>query len=213
MVQGVKRNLSEWFENLVEDYMDFEKKFLFQQIKWAYEKHGPEVEKKIFKYIARYVMGRVQPPSFIDGLPTDYPQWMPLKKSYARRKGHSKKFLYSGNLIRYLEAKDNAQYWYKKPQVKGNYKEGVITYYSMFRDGRKAFTAHDGSIPYESKIQNAKPSELEEIDGDNALRPVIKPMEEFLLYKKLEKVMDERLKEILEEDYANEKFIPAASEF
>lgn len=206
MVQGVKNDLSEWLKNTVEDYVESEKKWLLRRIKYMYEKHGPEVEKKIFKYIARYVMGRVNPPKFIDGLPIFFPPWTSLSRAYVKRKKHNRKYLYSGNFIRYLEAKNNAQYWYRAPQTKVNYKEGTVSYYSMFREGRKAFTANDYSkstaVPFEEKLSK------NEAEG----RPIVEYMENFLLYRKLSKVMDEQLKRILEEDYENEQLIPTAGE-
>lgn len=216
MAQGVKRELLQWFEDSVEDFQRWEEERILRRVKNMYLKHGPEVEKKIFKYLTRYVMARVNPPEFIEGLPVDYPEWEPLNKNYARKKGTNKKFIYSGRLIAYLSGKEDAQPWYKKPQVKIDYKNKTVTYYSMFREGRKAFKATDPvkeTVLQEQKIQHASSGNIEEIDGDNPQRPLVKPMEDFLLYKKLSQIMDEELQRFMEEDYENEQFIPTASQF
>lgn len=213
MVQGVSEDLVEWFEKTANDYMDFEKKFLFQQIKYAYQKHGPEVEKQIFKYICRYVMNKVRPPKSIDGMEITYHPWEPLSRDWIEEKGHNRKYYFTGALQEYIFGK-NAQYWYSKPEVRGDYKKGELTYLSMFRNGRKPFRAKDwgngsfeGNPPeFEDKL---KYNEYDE--KGNPKRELFKPMEEFLLYKKLDKVIDNVLKRVMEGDYEDyRKFVPSA---
>lgn len=217
--RGTERDLLEWFNNTVEDFKNWEEKAILHRIRNMYERTGTEIEKKIFKYVARYVMGRVNPPTSIEGLPVDeYPEWKSLSPGWIKKKHSNKKFTWTGDLLKYLKAKDDAQYWYKKPQAKIDYKNKTVTYYSMFRDGRKPFRAMSSEkkrktkVLEEEKIQMAKADEIKH-DGDNPYRPLIYPMEEFLLYKKLDKVMDERLKQFMEEEYENEQLIPAASKF
>lgn len=217
MVQGAKRELTDWFKNTVEDFQKWEEQMILHRIANMYKRSGPEVEKKIFKYVARYSMDRLNPPSTIEGLPSEYPMWEPLNPSWIKRKGHRRKWRYSGNLQKYLAAKDDATYWYRKPQVKIDYKNKIVTYLSMFREGRKKLTAKDYGrktpVSQEQKIQFKKAEDLVDRDGDNALRPLIKLMEKFLLYQKLNKIMDERLKQFMEEDYEGEQLIPTANEF
>jgi len=208
-VNGVEKDLTEWFKDTVNEYMDFEKKWLFQQIRYAYETHGPEVEKQIFKYLVAYVMARVNPPSSIEGMEINYPKWKPLSKDWIREKGHRRAYYYLGHLMNYIVNKD-AFRWYGRPKVRGNYKDGILTYYSMFSYERKPFGANDGDSPFENKI---KYNEYDE--NGNPIRELFAPMEDFLLYKKLDAVIEKTLKKVMEEeDYEKyRKFVPTTSQF
>ena len=217
MAQGAKLDLVEWFQKSVEEFQKVEEKWILQRVRNMYDKYGPEVEKKIFKYVAKYVMNRTNPPTTIEGLDSGYPHWAALSERYIKRKHHSRKFYYTGDLLEYMKNISDAQYWYRKPQTKIDYKNKTVTYYSMFREGRKPFMARSSEkgrktkVLEEQKIQGKNEDDLEQRDGDNEKRPLIKPMEEFLLYKKLDRVMDRVLREFMEENHENGQSIPTAT--
>ena len=213
MVQGAKRDLLDWFNNTIEEFQKWEEQRILRRIANAYIKHGVETEKKIFKYISRYVVNRYRPPSQIEGMEIDYPEWEPLNPKYTKKKGHKRKYFYSGDFQRYLN-KDDAQYWYRQPKVAIDFTNKIVTYYSMFREGRKPFMALDpnSKVLEESKIQMTKDINAEEKGMDNDLRPLFYPMEDFLLNKKLNAIIDEDLRKYMESEYENEQFIPSAGE-
>lgn len=186
-------DLSKWFNDKIDEFTSFEKKNILRLTKGVLEDKAYNIEKDIFKYVAKYLMNRVDPPSTVDGLPYESPKWIPLKDSYAKRKGKylglgratQRKWVYSGSLRNYLLGL-TASYWYGKPRAKIDYKNDYIIYESMFLRGRK---------PFRAKGQENK------IDYSEPLRPIITPMEDFLFNTKLNVEIDNWIDRYLEDNY------------
>lgn len=134
---------------------------------------GVGVEKRLFKYIANYAVGHVNPPRSIDGIPVfGGVKWAPLTPAYAKRKRpqvRNKKFLNFGILRTYLKGIDDARRFYGNPYASMERKGDTLeaTYSSMFNNSRSYFP---GKIGYKLGYNNIK-------------RPIIEPMEDFLWKK------------------------------
>lgn len=177
-----------FLSDLIGNIADEESKKLVEKLAKDVYNLGLRVEKSIFKYMADRVIGHIDPPSAIDGIPSFIGvRWKPLTKAYSKRKApwnRNKKFLNTGHLRTYIAAR-NAAYYYKKPKIKTDVKNDVLTYESMFRDGRRRkFATHDGKSSYELKLTRHYGL------GDNFDRPIIEPMEDFMWKKFLRRLDD-----------------------
>jgi len=215
MVQDAKLDLVEWFKKSVNDYQNWEEKMILRKVANIYKRYGPEIEKKIFKYVARYAIGHVNSPKVIEGMDShysDYGEWKPLRPSYAKRKGNNYKYINTGSLKEYLLGL-SAAYWYSDPKTSIDFIHKTVTYYSMFRNGRKPFRAKDK----DGHLQEDK-LEKNEYEGagfgvKSPKRPLIEPMEDYLFYEKLDKIVDELINKYMEEEYGDEELIPSTTKF
>lgn len=179
------KELSDWFLKEVEKYTDYVAQLDLKLLAGRIEDVGKKVESKIFKYIALKLMDRENPPTSIDGLPYKSNPWKPLSKNYIKRKKHRRKWMKTGELIKYLQARDPI-WFYGGPKTHVDKSNYVITYESMFNNGRNEFRSG---------------REEQKIYYNEDKRPVFKPMEDFLFDEKLNEEIDNLLDEWMEKNY------------
>lgn len=192
-----EKDLRNYFRNSLEEISEELKNDILNDISKIMMKIAPKEEKKIFKYIANRAIGHVNPPRVIEGEPSfEGITWKPLAKSTIKRKKHNRKWIDTGSLKTYLLGL-SATYWYGNPKI---IRSGdSVSYYSMFNYERKPFKAHDErGVPQEFKITGD--GSFGE-DGDNFNRPIFSPMEDFIFYHKVDKMIDEAINEYMEENY------------
>lgn len=200
------QDLKYFFRSALDDITKSTKKEILNDISTIMMKIGPKEEKKIFKYIANRAMGHVNPPKIIEGRPAfQNVTWKPLAKSTIKRKGHKRAWIDSGSLKKYLLGL-SAAYWYGK--AKTIKKGDTVTYYSMFNNERKPFRAHDSKgVSQEFKITgNGSFGE----DGDNINRHIFSPMEEFIFYEKVDKMINDAINDYMEDKYGVRYDVPTA---
>lgn len=192
-----EKGLIDFFRSSLENISEEIKKDILSDMSKIMMKIAPKEEKKIFKYIANRAMGHVDPPKIIEGEPAfEGVTWKPLAKSTIKRKKHRKKWIDSGSLKTYLLGL-SAAYWYGNPKT--IISNDSVTYYSMFNYDRKPFRAHDArGVSQEFKITGD--GSFGE-DGDNINRPIFSPMEDFIFYHKVDKMIDEAINDYMEENY------------
>lgn len=200
------QDLNYFFKSCIDDIVEDTRKEILNDISNIMMKIGPKEEKKIFKYIANRAMGHVNPPKVIEGRPAfQGVTWKPLAKSTIKRKGHKRAWIDSGSLKKYLLGL-SAAYWYGK--AKTIKKGDTVTYYSMFNNGRKPFRAHDSKgVSQEFKITGD--GSFGE-DGDNINRPIFSPMEEFIFYEKVDKMINDAINDYMEDKYGVRYDVPTA---
>lgn len=195
MVQDVRtqntgKELSDWFLNEVEKYTQYVAQLELKVLSGRIKELGNRVERQIFKYIATRLMDRDQPPSTIDGLPYTSDRWEPLTEKYVKRKKRMRlsprKWRKTGALIAYLKGRDGNYWFHGGPKVKVDKSNYVITYESMFNNGRREF----GAERHEQKLYYNEDA-----------RPVLEPMEDFLFDEKLNYEIDKLLEKWMEENY------------
>ena len=180
------KELSDWFLNEVEEYTQYVAQLDLKILAGRIKDLGNSIERKIFKYIATRLMNRENPPSAIDGLPYRSPTWKPLSENYIKRKKHKRKWMKTGSLIAYLQARDGNEWFHGGPKVRVDKSNYVITYESMFNNGRREF----GAGRQEQKLYYNEDA-----------RPVLEPMEDFLFDEKLNYEIDKLLEKWTEENY------------
>ena len=200
------QDLNYFFKSCIDDIVEDTRKEILDDISTIMMKIGPKEEKKIFKYIANRAMGHVNPPKIIEGRPAfQNVTWKPLAKSTIKRKGHKRAWIDSGSLKKYLLGL-SAAYWYGK--AKTIKKGDTVTYYSMFNNERKPFRAHDSKgVSQEFKITGD--GSFGE-DGDNINRPIFSPMEEFIFYEKVDKMINDAINDYMEDKYGVRYDVPTA---
>lgn len=199
-----RQELIRFFRSALDDITKDVKKDILNNISKIMLKIGPREEKKIFKYIANRAIGHVNPPKKIEGRPAfQNVVWKPLAESTIKRKGHRRAWIDSGSLKKYLLGL-SATYWYGNPKtIKG---DNSMTYVSMFSYPRKPFRAHDSrGVSQEFKITGD--GSFGE-DGDNINRPIFNPMEEFIFYEKVDKMINDAINEYMEENYGVRYNVP-----
>lgn len=198
MVQDVSVDLVKWLRSSLDEFTEETKSEILNDLSKIISKKAPNEEKKIFKYIAKYVMGHINPPKIIEGKPAfQGVSWPSLAESTIKRKRNNKKWIDTGSLKMYLRAL-SATYWYGKPKTIVSTDKDLIMYYSMFNYQRKPFRAHDEKgVSQEYKITG---DGLWGEDGDNLIRPIFSPMEDFM-FEKAENLIYDLVNEYMEENY------------
>ena len=199
-----EKELKNYFKSALRDIERDIKEDIINDISKIMMEIAPKEEKKIFKYIANKAIGHVNPPKIIEGESAfEGVTWKPLAKSTVKRKKHNKKWIDSGSLKTYLLGL-SAAYWYGTPKTIKS--DDSVSYYSMFNYSRKPFRAHDArGVSQEFKITGD--GSFGE-DGDNFNRPIFSPMEDFIFYHKVDKMIDEAINDYMEENYGVRYDVP-----
>ena len=163
--------------------------------KVAFEE-GKNIEKKIFKYIARKAINHLNPPRSIDGIHSIYwneTRWQPLSPATIKRKqGNRKKWFRTGLLKNYLLAQDPFNY-YNNPKSKHDLRSMKITYISAFNSTRRPFPKE-----IENRITGRIQGLSDEEMSNEERRPLFHPMEMFIAEELAPKMIEEKILKFVE---------------